>query len=632
MATPTLGQLGPLTLLCLQLGWGAPAAAAQTAPATVAPGAGAGSSAPAATTAPPDAATPAAAVPAPATVATAGTRPGETATVAPHPADGAASVATAACDGEEGPRPSGPTLARLQGVITAPERTVHRVELALLDRATGNRWVINELETCKGGDQHGAAARFAYSTELAPGTYDLTLTGRTYESEVASGVTLAANQVKQLDFSLVKEDNSLHPSILALPVVFLLSIWFIRWNNIAKPSRLAVIGQLRDLQGRFPADSRTGVALAAAQQELQKKVAVLDWLFWSRGQEIASWNLVHQAQIALLEDPAQTSLDKINARLASVEQQLAEMDKSAAASLAHRVAVELECDPAKASEGARRQLLIEAAGYLYEAGDTGFAELTSWQNKAFWLTLVGVALISAVGLTEGHAALFLAGAVGGFLSRLTRELKRADVATDYGASWSTLFLSPVAGAISGWFGVTLVMLMTDPTVGVLGGPLKVINWDSTNVAATLAAAFVLGFSERLFDRIVAQLDTAIDKKKEDAQKTTPKTSPVQRPGPESEAAGKPGIAALSPNPVAAGGELAAQLENLDAAKVTGVVLTGAGGDLPALEPRLEDGQLKVTVAAGTAPGTYRIVLLTPELAPPRLETDEELTVSAAPAG
>jgi len=62
------------------------------------------------------------------------------------------------------------------------------------------------------------------------------------------------------------------------------------------------------------------------------------------------------------------------------------------------------------------------------------------------------------------------------------------------------------------------------------------------------------------------------------------------------------------------------------------VLTGAGGDLPALEPRLEDGQLKVTVAAGTAPGTYRIVLLTPELAPPRLETDEELTVSAAPAG
>src|SRR5262249_44491818 len=178
-------------------------------------------------------------------------------------------------------------------------------------------------------------------------------------------------------------------------------------------------------------------------------------------------------------------------------------------------------------DAARRQLLVEAASYLYDAGDTEFAALTAWQNKAFWLTLVGVLLIGAVAFAEGHASLFLAGAVGGFLSRLTRELKRADVATDSGASWSTLFLSPVAGAISGWFGVALIMLMTDPTVGVLGGPLKVINWDSPNIAATLAAAFVLGFSERLFDRIVAGLEQSIDKKKEEAQKAAPKSAPAQ---------------------------------------------------------------------------------------------------------
>jgi len=529
------------------------------------------------------------------------------------------SSVAAACLGEDGPKPSSPKLARVHGVISAPEDKLHRATLTLQDHSTGNRWVVNQFEACP---SHGSATgRFAYSSEVLPGTYDLTLGGRFYETESVSNVTINAGEIKDLDFSLVKEDTSVHPAILALPLVFLLSIWLIRWNNIAKPSRLGVITHLRDVQGQLPPGSRYGEALGDALQELQRKVAVLDWLFWSRGQEIASMILVHRAELSLLEDPAQTSLDKINARLASVEQRLAEVDKSAARSLAQRVSTELACDRSKISEPARRQLLLEATSYLYEAGDTDFAALTGWQNKSFWLTLVGLALIWSVGLTEGHGSLFLAGAVGGFLSRLTRELKRADVASDYGASWSTLFLSPVAGAISGWFGVALIMLMTDPTVGVLGGPLKVINWDSANVAATLAAAFILGFSERLFDRIVSQLDTAIDKRKEDAQKTAPQASPAQRGAPA--AAGKPALAAPAPNPVAAGGEVAAQLENLDAGRVTGVVLAGAGGDLAPLAPRFAEGQLKFTVAADTAPGTYRIVLLTPE----RTETDQDLTVS-----
>ncbi len=534
----------------------------------------------------------------------------------------------AACRGEEGPKPSSPKLARMHGVIDAPEDRLQRVTLTMQDHSTGNRWVVNQFEQCRAGGRG-----FAYSTEVLPGTYDLTLAGRVYETETESNVTINAGEVKDLDLSLVKEETGVHPAILGLPLVFLVSIWLIRWNNIAKPSRLGVITQLRDVHGQFPAGSRyadaLGEALGDALCELQRKVVVLDWLFWSRGQEIAGLNLVHRAELALLEDPSQTSLDKINARLPSVEQRLAELDKSAARSLARRVAAELESDRAKISEPARRQLLIEATSYLYESGDTDFAALTGWQNKSFWLTLVGIALIWAVGLTERHGTLFLAGAVGGFLSRLTRELKRADVATDYGASWSTLFLSPVAGAISGWFGVALVMLMTDPTVGVLGGPLKVINWDSPNGAATLAAAFIFGFSERLFDRIVSQLDTAIDKRKEEAQKTAPQTPPSQRGAPA--AAGKPVLAAPAPNPVAAGGEVAAQLENLDAGKVTGVVLAGAGGDLQPLEPRFEDGQLKFTIAADTAPGSYRIVLLTPELTPERTETDQELTVADADA-
>jgi hypothetical protein len=57
------------------------------------------------------------------------------------------------------------------------------------------------------------------------------------------------------------------------------------------------------------------------------------------------------------------------------------------------------------------------------------------------------------------------------------------------------------------------------------------------------------------------------------------------------------------------------------------VLAAPSGELPAVDSRFEDGQLKFTVAADTAPGTYRIVLLTPELTPQRTETDQELTVA-----
>ena len=203
---------------------------------------------------------------------------------------------------------------------------------------------------------------------------------------------------------------------------------------------------------------------------------------------------------------------------------------------------------------------------------------------------------------------------------MTRELKRADVPSDYGASWSSLFLAPIAGAIMGWFGVAMVMLLTDPNVGVLGGPLKVISWDSNNVAATLAAAFLLGFSERLFDKIVAQLEKSIDKKQDEAQKATAKPGQVLPT-----AAAQPGIASLSPNPAAPGSPVTAQLQNLDPGKVTGVVLVGPAGDGPPLAPSADGGQLNFTLAADTAPGSYRIVLLTPD----RNETDQELKVSGA---
>jgi hypothetical protein len=455
----------------------------------------------------------------------------------------AAILAAACADKTDGPPPPA-KLARVQGTITSPDADMPQLSLIVVEKATSNRYAMDRgrLKTCAAAD--GGSRRFAYWLEVPPGTYDLTLSAAHCESETSSSIVTAANEIKQEDFNLVKADEGSNFWFLCLlPIGFLVSIWVVRWNNIAKPSRLGVIRQLQDLRRRLPpasAASGAGQELDDAQSGLSARFAPLDWLFWSRGQELAGWNLIHKVDVDLL---AEAKPEQINARLASMQQRLTEIDKAGAKNLVDRIGAELKCDPSKSDPEARRQLLVEASSYLYDYNDTDFASLTSWQNKAFWLTTVGVGLILSVGLAEGHPSLFLAGAVGGFLSRLTRELKRADVPNDYGASWSTLFLSPVAGAIAGWFGIALIMLLNDPTVGMLAGPLKLIGWDMHNVPATLGAAFLLGFSERLFDGIVSQLEDSIDKKKDDSEKATSKAPPPPSPPPpppaSADAAGVP---------------------------------------------------------------------------------------------
>lgn len=154
-----------------------------------------------------------------------------------------------------------------------------------------------------------------------------------------------------------------------------------------------------------------------------------------------------------------------------------------------------------------RALHSEALGYLYSRSDTQFSELVSWQNKTVWLVGCSLLLIVALTATLQHGILFLLGATGGLMSRLMRSLSRADVPTDYGASWSTLFLSPVVGALSGWAGILLVIVGVE--FNILGSALK-FDWCNTFNPVMLGLAFVLGFSERFFDGILDQLNRKVE--------------------------------------------------------------------------------------------------------------------------
>jgi hypothetical protein len=270
--------------------------------------------------------------------------------------------------------------------------------------------------------------------------------------------------------------------------------------------------------------------------------------------------------------------------------------------MAARIRQAAECAPKTTDEGFR-ELLSEVQFYLYNVNDTAFSQLTGWQNKAVWLTIVGLMLIVTLSIAADHWTLFIVGAAGGFLSRMSQQLKRADVPTDYGASWSTLFLSPVLGSLSGWFGVLLIHFASEPQFGLLGGPLKQIRWDDPCAPGTLVGAFLLGFSERLFDSIVQKLETQIDKQDEAAKR--PPQTPLPLP--------KGGSGPISPKQSAPGGVVTVTLATLDSAKVTKAVLIGADGKEISVGELSKPSPTSIAFAAPRAPkGAYQVRVFAPD--------------------
>jgi hypothetical protein len=130
-----------------------------------------------------------------------------------------------------------------------------------------------------------------------------------------------------------------------------------------------------------------------------------------------------------------------------------------------------------------------------------------------------MALIVGLAWTLDHTVLFLVGAAGGLMSRLSRAVFRADVPTDYGASWTTLFLSPVVGALSAWAGVLLVGLAVK--LQILGSAIPA-NWCDPYNPMVLAIALMLGFAERLFDEILKPVEKKFGGQGNTAQSGTPK--------------------------------------------------------------------------------------------------------------
>lgn len=296
-----------------------------------------------------------------------------------------------------------------------------------------------------------------------------------------------------------------------------------RWHHIARSLHVMIDGQLAALSTRLATEVggddppphglkhlRATVAELKEQEKESRKTRPFEFFFWSRGRENATWVTIHEVErqlAAFLAPP-----EHVDVYLHWAVAHLRTLDKPDAYAIADAIRASLD-SPARddgplgvAQLNARKALLGRALSIIYADRDMRFSTLMEWQNKASWLILFALILIGFLTVAVGHSVLFLAGAAGGYVSRLMRALRREDVPLDYGASWTTLFLSPLFGALAGWFGVALIALAASPRANLLGPAFQLVDWADPTKPETLAVAFLLGFSERFFDAVVRAVE------------------------------------------------------------------------------------------------------------------------------
>jgi hypothetical protein len=251
-------------------------------------------------------------------------------------------------------------------------------------------------------------------------------------------------------------------------------------------------------------------------------------LIWNGSRDLVAWNLMHRVEA---DYAAKLTGAALVAALMKAQSQLDDLPHAKRIYWSRVVHDQLEgCPGGRLRDEAVAQAILHALlGELYNARDTKFTNLATQQNKVTWLVFTGLVIMGAL-VSEGYQELLLAGTVGGILSRLQRELQRRDVPSDYGLSWSVLFLSPVSGALSAWAGVLLLQTLQRFNVLDLSGLMP----DGTDLTAPsgalLGVAIVFGISERLLDRLVRQAEDDIASKPA-AEKPDAVQEPPTRPAP-----------------------------------------------------------------------------------------------------
>ncbi|HEY0782189.1 MAG TPA: choice-of-anchor D domain-containing protein, partial [Thermoanaerobaculia bacterium] len=281
-----------------------------------------------------------------------------------------------------------------------------------------------------------------------------------------------------------------------LCLVYWLAMVAVRWEQVAMDTRGKLRGEIAAVRAELATYPSQDPVTPVVTGLLDTAADLLDgprhrsgqWflniLFWSRGQEIAGWGYVHEAQVRMVP---LLDAETVGTRLEEAERTLRLCGEAACVQLADLIQKESASAP-PATPDRRKALLAEALRALYGREDRTFSGFVSWQNKTSWLVGCGLSAIFALtGFFPNQAVLLVVGGAGGLISRLSRSLDRQDVPTDYGAAWTTLFLSPVAGAVGAWAGIMVAGLAANANVL---GQIFHVDWNHPDDVTTLGIALL----------------------------------------------------------------------------------------------------------------------------------------------
>lgn len=305
-----------------------------------------------------------------------------------------------------------------------------------------------------------------------------------------------------------------------LGVTYLVMVAGVRWRYIALPYRAAQRTQATTLLSRVA----TTTGDQAVKSEIEALlVPVRDWTIerrtdaalWSSAAEIEAYERLHAAELLMV---ALSPSGALPVRLRLAAKTLHDLGTPRAKAVAAEIDTALA--PPKDGETPPTEVtcrvLLEEAVLVLTTGSEARDALT-WHRKSFWLAAAGVVVIVALAGSFGRGELFLAGAAGAVLSRLFRAVRTGTETRDYWAWWVPLLLAPVAGALAAYVGLLFVSLLR--TFDVVGDGFAEIGWDQSTTIASLGIAALLGFSERLLDRIIEQAEPKV------APPSTPPSAP-----------------------------------------------------------------------------------------------------------
>lgn len=250
--------------------------------------------------------------------------------------------------------------------------------------------------------------------------------------------------------------------------------------------------------------------LKDVDKRIPEKTSWRCWVLGGTGKQLACWRNVHKAKILAIELLSEADVRALIAVISIKLKQIDTESKRICSSLSKLIDDEInktDCDVELL-----KSLAKQGQELLFDERDNYFEGLANLQNRATWLAMVSLLILVILGVANGNIILFTLGAVGGLLSRMRQILARREHAFDYGASWSTLFLTPIVGALTGWSGVLLVLALLEadilgPTIGglffddVLG-----MKWDEiTPTKEIMALALAFGFSASLFEDVMEKI-------------------------------------------------------------------------------------------------------------------------------